>query len=75
MLTRATGHPALNQPGQPPQYAGAYAAPNHHSGPPPQSISGYGGRVEVEGSGRSKAQLIVGIDFVRLRLFHCCDES
>ena len=45
---------------QPPQYAVGYAG-----GPPPPTQSAYPGRpAEVEGSGRSKAQLIVGIDFV-----------
>ena len=58
----SSGHPAMNNVSQPPQYAGAY-----NSGPPPSSMAGYPGRgaVEVEGAGRSKAQLIVGIDFVR----------
>lgn len=51
--------------GGPPQYGGGYGAPG---GPPPAVPGGqYGPRpnaVEVEGAGRSKAQLIVGIDFV-----------
>lgn len=37
-------------------------------GAPQPTLGQYGGRgqaVEVEGAGRSKAQLIVGIDFVR----------
>ena len=48
----------------PPVYGGGYGAP---TGPPPTMNPQYGGRggaVEVEGAGRSKAQLIVGIDFV-----------
>ena len=56
------GHPALSNTAQPPQYAGGYQPA--HGGAPAQ----YGGRgnvAEVEGAGRSKAQLIVGIDFVR----------
>ena len=57
------GHPALGGGGaQPPGYGYGQVAP--------QSTMGqYGGRsqpVEVEGAGRSKAQLIVGIDFVRI---------
>ena len=56
------GHPALG--GQPPGYGGGGGG----YGQGPQSTLGqYGGRgqaVEVEGAGRSKAQLIVGIDFV-----------
>ena len=57
------GHPALGGgAGQPPGYGGGYGQVA------PQSTLGqYGGRgaaVEVEGAGRSKAQLIVGIDFV-----------
>ena len=56
-------HPAMQGGGaQPPGYGGGYG---HHA--PPQSMAQYGGRgqaVEVEGAGRSKAQLIVGIDFV-----------
>ena len=50
--------------GHPPVYGGGYGAP---TGPPPTMNPQYGGRggaVEVEGAGRSKAQLIVGIDFV-----------
>ena len=58
----------MNNISQPPQYAGGY-----NSGPPPPSMGGYPGRgaVEVEGAGRSKAQLIVGIDFVRLSSVTC----
>jgi hypothetical protein len=66
------GHPALGGAAQPPQYAGAYAAggASVHGGPAQPSLGQYGGRgaVEVEGAGRSKAQLIVGIDFVRTSL-------
>ena len=53
------GHPALG--GQPPGYGGGYG------GGMQPTLGNYGGRsnaVEVEGAGRSKAQLIVGIDFV-----------
>ena len=75
------GHPALNgQQAQPPGYGGGYGGvPNGvHGGAtqstlgsygPPQG-AGYGAPtgapVEVEGAGRSKAQLIVGIDFVSI---------
>ena len=63
------GHPALNGAAQPPGYAGGYAQPNgmHGAGAPQSAMGHYPGRgapVEVEGAGRSKAQLIVGIDFV-----------
>lgn len=51
--------------GPPPQYGAGYGA---QTGPPGGIAGGqYGSRtnaVEVEGAGRSKAQLIVGIDFV-----------
>jgi hypothetical protein len=58
------GPPLQPGPGGPPQYGGAY--PN-----PPQGTMGApvpyarSGAVEVEAAGRSKSQLIVGIDFVR----------
>ena len=64
------GHPALGgAASQPPQYAGGYgqAGAGIHGGPPQPSLGQYstrGAAVEVEGAGRSKAQLIVGIDFV-----------
>lgn len=54
------GHPALG--GQPPGYGGGYGQSMTQP-----TLGNYGGRsgaVEVEGAGRSKAQLIVGIDFV-----------
>jgi len=58
---------------QPPGYGGVYGAPNGMpggggvGGPPGMGMYGNrGSAVEVEGAGRSKAQLIVGIDFVRL---------
>ena len=56
------GHPALQGGAQPPGYGGygGQAAPQ-------PTLGQYGARgqaVEVEGAGRSKAQLIVGIDFV-----------
>lgn len=56
------GHPALAGAAQPPGYGGGYG-----QGAPQPTLGQYGGRgqaVEVEGAGRSKAQLIVGIDFV-----------
>ena len=70
------GHPAASQMGAPPTAAG----PPQYGGGPPQygapvpgggSIAAqqYANRnnaVEVEGAGRSKAQLIVGIDFVSI---------
>lgn len=64
------GHPAAGGASQlPPVYGGGYQPPNPmggggHQGP---GIGQYGSRgapVEVEGAGKSKAQLIVGIDFV-----------
>ena len=73
------GHPALNgQPGPPPGYGGGYGgvANGVHGGAPQPTLGSYGAPrqtgygapggapVEVEGAGRSKAQLIVGIDFV-----------
>ena len=61
------GHPALGGAPQPPGYGGGYAQNQGMSAPQP-TLGQYGGRgqaVEVEGAGRSKAQLIVGIDFVR----------
>lgn len=66
------GHPALGGGGaaQPPGYGGGYAQANGMHGGAPQSTLGQyqprGAPVEVEGAGRSKAQLIVGIDFVSL---------
>ncbi|KAL8915168.1 MAG: hypothetical protein Q9171_000287 [Xanthocarpia ochracea] len=66
------GHPALNGAPQPPGYGGAggggYGQPNgmHGASAPQPTLGQYqarGAPVEVEGAGRSKAQLIVGIDF------------
>ncbi|KAL9590385.1 MAG: hypothetical protein Q9203_000811 [Teloschistes exilis] len=63
------GHPALGGGGaaQPPVYGGGYTQANGMHGGAPQSTLGQyqarGAPVEVEGAGRSKAQLIVGIDF------------
>ena len=58
------GHPALGGgTSQPPGYGGGYG----QVAAPQSTLGQYGGRgaaVEVEGAGRSKAQLIVGIDFV-----------
>ena len=65
------GHPALGGTSQPPGYGGGYGQAQGMSAPQP-TLGQYGGRsqaVEVEGAGRSKAQLIVGIDFVRNRAF------
>ena len=62
------GHPALGGAPQPPGYGGGYAQTNGmHGGAPQPTLGQYqsrGAPVEVEGAGRSKAQLIVGIDFV-----------
>ena len=57
--------------GHPPGYAGGYGAPG--GGGPTLGggqFGGRGGAVEVEGAGRSKAQLIVGIDFVSASIHH-----
>jgi len=69
------GHPAaggMGAPppvGGPPQYGGGppqYGAPGAPVGGQSVAAAQYANRgaVEVEGAGRSKAQLIVGIDFV-----------
>ncbi len=61
------GHPVLAGAPPPPTYGGAYAQPNGIHNAPQPTLGQYGGgrqAVEVEGAGRSKAQLIVGIDFV-----------
>ena len=53
-------------PPPPPGYGGNYYQQQGQHGAP-QGMNQYGGRgpaVEVEGTNRSKAQLIVGIDFV-----------
>jgi len=71
------GHPAaggMGAPppaGGPPQYGGGppqYGAPGAPVGGQSIAAAQYANRgaVEVEGAGRSKAQLIVGIDFVSL---------
>jgi hypothetical protein len=57
------GHPSAGPPGYGGYAAGTGASPAHGGGNQvyaPQR----GSAVEVEGAGRSKAQLIVGIDFV-----------
>lgn len=56
----------------PPVYGGGYGAPPTGGAPPAMGAQygGRGGAVEVEGAGRSKAQLIVGIDFVSERSMH-----
>lgn len=64
-----SGHPALGGAAQPPSYGGAYVQPNGTHNAPQPTLGQYGASrgqqaVEVEGAGRSKAQLIVGIDFV-----------
>lgn len=62
------GHPALGGTAQPPGYGGGYGQ-GQSMGAPQPTLGQYGGRgqaVEVEGAGRSKAQLIVGIDFVSI---------
>ncbi|MCJ1423028.1 hypothetical protein MMC29_000909, partial [Sticta canariensis] len=61
-------HQALAGAVQPPGYGGAYAQPNGMHNAPQPTLGQYGTSrgqqaVEVEGAGRSKAQLIVGIDF------------
>ena len=68
------GHPALAGAPQPPSYGGSYNQPNGiHSAPQPvhTQYSSRGQAFEVEGAGRSKAQLIVGIDFVDYLVFPC----
>ena len=64
----AAGHPAPPPAGGPPGYnAPQYGAPPTAPGGPSIAAAQYANRnnaVEVEGAGRSKAQLIVGIDFV-----------
>lgn len=56
--TRYAGTPQMGQQ-QPPGYQGGYVP--HHA--PQQNVAPYRPPAEVEGAGRSKAQLIVGIDF------------
>lgn len=64
------GHPAMGGTPQPPGYGG-YGGPGGipgGGGGQPNGMGIYGSRgpaFEVEGAGRSRAQLIVGIDFVR----------
>lgn len=60
------GHPM----GGPPQYgggggSGGYPPPGPPQGGPMAQYQRGGSAAEVEGNSRSKAQLIVGIDFVR----------
>ncbi|KAL9038785.1 MAG: hypothetical protein Q9214_005144 [Letrouitia sp. 1 TL-2023] len=60
------GHPALGGSAQPPGYGGGYSQANGLGSAPQPTLGQYpsrGAPVEVEGAGRSKAQLIVGIDF------------
>lgn len=66
------GHPALGGGAQqPPGYGGGGGYGGGMSAPQP-TLGQYGGgrgqAVEVEGAGRSKAQLIVGIDFVSISI-------
>lgn len=59
------GPPAGGPPPYPPQpQAGPYGYPTP-AAPPQTYPPSRGSAVEIEGAGRSKAQLIVGIDFVR----------
>ena len=64
--------PPINTGGYPPQGGPPhYANPPQYGSPPmnnmvPQQYQQRNNAVEVEGAGRSKAQLIVGIDFVSL---------
>ncbi|KAK4693360.1 carnosine N-methyltransferase, partial [Lecanoromycetidae sp. Uapishka_2] len=60
------GHPALGGAAQQPPGYGGGGGYGQTMGAPQPTLGQYGGRsqaVEVEGAGRSKAQLIVGIDF------------
>lgn len=70
------GHPAAGAMGAPPPVGGPpqYGPPQYGAPPGGASLAAaqYQNRnnaVEVEGAGRSKAQLIVGIDFVRTTLY------
>jgi len=65
--TAAAGYPPGHPAAGPPQYGGG---PPQYGAPPPgggsiaaQQYANRNNAVEVEGAGRSKAQLIVGIDF------------
>jgi hypothetical protein len=66
-------YPSQSSPAQAPgalQYGGGQVPyPPSAAGmvPPPQQYVPRNAAVEVEGAGRSKSQLIVGIDFVSLR--------
>lgn len=72
------GHAAAGQMGAPPPAAGPPqygGGPPQYGAPPPgggsiaaQQYANRNNAVEVEGAGRSKAQLIVGIDFVSIEL-------
>ena len=60
------GTPLMGTAPPPPGYTGYQPAPIHQPGIPPPALGHTGLRnpaVEVEGTNRSKAQLIVGIDF------------
>ena len=59
-------NPQQMGPPQPPGYGGAYGQVQQQQGMQYMNAQHVAGRpAEVEGAGRSKAQLIVGIDFVR----------
>ena len=62
------GYPPQQQQQQQAGYAAGYGAPPQATPPAPAGPQSYNrpGAVEVEGAGRSKAQLIVGIDFVSI---------
>lgn len=70
------GHPAaqMGQPAPPPGGPPGYGPPQYGAPAPPPGGSvaaqqyANRGAVEVEGAGRSKAQLIVGIDFVSIAI-------
>lgn len=56
--------PLAGGPPGPPQYGGAPYPPQGQGGMAPAPYAARNNAVEVEGAGRSKSQLIVGIDFV-----------
>lgn len=82
--TAAAGYPPQQHPpvmGGPPPMQGVPGGPPQYGGPPypqqqqagmgaPQPYVSRNNAVEVEGAGRSKSQLIVGIDFVSSWQFH-----
>jgi hypothetical protein len=61
------GAPPMGGPGGPPQYGGGpYPPPGAPGAMAPVQYAPRSNAVEVEGAGRSKSQLIVGIDFVSI---------